>query len=293
MTDRRSPNPARLGEIRRLARNAEAAETSAPRTAARKRRRFGPLLYSTLVLAAICIFYLGALWLEELADSAGRRPIKVDPEEQAGAALAKLAANTWQPRMEGAKELGDLLRIHGPGDERSAVRRLADPALRRALGDQAGPVRAAAAVALGVTPQTARAAKNELIAALKDEDITVRLPAAQALLTIGDDSKTLALGALAQLVADMTPLPERLASLDSMARARQRPWRRSCADCQTCKNPSVSKRSAAHRLSNPNCCWQPWNHSLSQTMSASAPPPHWSPSRCRCPPRIQRGTWDR
>lgn len=177
MTDRRPPRLVRLKEIRRLACSVQAAEALAPLTAVRRRRLFGPLLYSTLVLAVICIIYVGTLRLKEQADSAGRRPIVVDPEKEAAAALAKLAANTWQPRMEGAKALGDLLRILGPGDERSAVRRVAVPALRRALRDHDGPVRAAAAAALGVGPQTPRAAKHELTAALIDEDITVRLAA--------------------------------------------------------------------------------------------------------------------
>jgi HEAT repeats len=219
MTGRRPPTRILLREIRRLARVNEAAEMSALVTAARKRRLFGPLLYSTLVVAAIGLLYLGVLRVAQWTDHEVVRSAVVDPEQQLAAVLAQLGADMWQPRVGAAKALGDLLQQDRSSGDASRFRARAVAALRKALGDGDAPVRAAAASALGSLPQAALAAKMELIAALKDEDSAVRLPAAQAILKIGDDSKGLALRALADLVEDPIPLPERSVSLETMIKA--------------------------------------------------------------------------
>jgi hypothetical protein len=219
MAERRSPKPARLREIRRLARNAEVAETWEPVTAARKRRLFGPLLYSTLAFSALCLLYLWVLRAAEWANRETHRATEVTPEKELATALAGLDAKTWQARVEGAKALGYLVRRYGPGDDWSVQRGAVVSALQKALSDQDGPMRAAAADALGSSPQAARAAKNELIAALNDQDITVRLSAAGALLTAGGDSEGPALRALADMVVDTIPGPEHVASLRMMVDA--------------------------------------------------------------------------
>ena len=219
MTGRREPNPVRLRGIRSLARATEAAEMSAPVTTTRKRKLFGPLLYSTLVVAAISLLYLGVLRVAEWADRQVVRSAVVDPEQQLAAALAQLGADMWQPRVGAAKALGNLLQQYRSGGVAPGFTARAVAALRKALGDGDAPVRAAAASALDSLPQAALAAKMELIVALKDEDSAVRLPAAQAILKIADDSKGLALRALAELVEDPIPLPERLASLETMIKA--------------------------------------------------------------------------
>ena len=221
MTNRRSLNPVRLREIRRLAGMAEAEETTAPVTRVRNARVFGPLFYSTLVIAAICLLYLGALRVAERVDRDSIRANEVNPEKELGVALARLRSSAYQPRIEGARALGHLVRRCGPGDDWSALWDKAVSALQKTLSDRDRPMRAAAAAALGSLPQAAVAAQKELIAALKDDDVTVRLAAARALLMIGDDSKTPALRALADLVAGPTPLPEVLTSLDTMVRDRQ------------------------------------------------------------------------
>ena len=216
MTNSRSPNPARLREIRRLAGSALGADPGVPVTRARQRRVFGPLFYSTLVFGVVGLLLVGALRIGEWSDGEVNQYAEIDPEKALGAGLVGLGADAWQSRVESAKALGILLQRHGRGGDASGLNARAVAALRKALGDRDARVRAAGASALGAMPRIARPAKNELITVLTDDDSTVRLAAAQALLMIGDDAKVPALRALGDLVADTTPHPERTASLETM-----------------------------------------------------------------------------
>jgi HEAT repeat protein len=183
----------------------------------RKRRMFGPLFYSTLVVAAICLVYFALLRHDEMASRASYRSDEQDLAAGIASSVALLNAESKETRVQGANSLYAVLQRCGIGDDRSEVRNRAVTALRAALGDPMPSVRAAAASALGCSAQTALPAKTELTKALGDEDLNVRLATAQVLLGIGDDARALAFRTLAEIVSDPASPPERTASLRMMA----------------------------------------------------------------------------
>jgi HEAT repeat protein len=216
MTNRNSANPVRLEEIHRLAVRAEADESRALAIAAGKRRVFGPLLYSTLVIAAIVTIYVGAIRVGELVDQERMRPGELSPDRVVATSLVQLQDKRWQTRAAAVKGIGNALLRYGPGDHTSGPRGEAMLALRNALADSDGPVRAEAADALGNSPQFGKLAKGELTLALKDEDPTVKLAAARALLHFQDESSATALRALGELLTDPMGSSDRIAVVSIM-----------------------------------------------------------------------------
>ena len=182
----------------------------------RKRRMFGPLFYSTLVIAAICLVYFALLRHDEMASRARHRSDAQDLAAGIASSIASLNAESKETRVQGANSLYSLLQMCGIGDDRSELRHRAVTALRAALGDPMPSVRAAAASALGSSAQTAVPAKEELSKALGDENMYVRVAASQVLLGIRGDARALALHALAEIVTDPASPPERVASLSMM-----------------------------------------------------------------------------
>jgi hypothetical protein len=216
MTDRRSLSPGRLEEIRRLAEIDEAEDRSAQAPTARKRRVFGPLFYSTLVAAVIITSYVGALRVGELVEQQAKQSVTMSPDRVVAANAQQLQHQQWEVRAAAAKAIGTAMLTYGPGDNTKGYRAEALVALRIALADQAAPVRAEAAEALGNCLQLGNMAQGELTTALKDADPTVRLAAARALLRNKDEPPAAALRALADLLTDPTPSSDRLNVLDAM-----------------------------------------------------------------------------
>jgi hypothetical protein len=222
MTDRHSLNLVRLEKIRRLAHPMKPgpATAVAPPVRMRKRRVFGPLFYSTVVLAGITLPYVGAIRLAEWREREVKVPTDIDPERAIAVSVTALSSDDWQSRVKGAISFKALLQQRPPvGGNLSPSWERAVAALGTALEDPVGAVRAAAADAVGASPQTALALKNALIAALDDENSSVRLSAARALLNGDADSKTQALRKLAALVVDTPFIRERNAALETMASA--------------------------------------------------------------------------
>ncbi len=77
-------------------------------------------------------------------------------------------------------------------------------------------MRAASAESLGLLGTLARPAADELTAALKDDDLEVRIAAARALLRVGGDFQAPALRGLARVVADPEPIPDRKSVIEVM-----------------------------------------------------------------------------
>jgi HEAT repeat protein len=203
MTNRQSLNTGRLGEISKLAGVADAERRTALTRKAGKRRVFGPLFYSTLVIAAPMILYVGALRIGELVEGEINRHPEINPGQAFGRHIQQLADANWEIRAAGVKGLRDVLAAIGAGEESSTFRGQVMKALRTALADKEAPVRAEAAEALGLN-SLAQSAKVELTAALSDEDPTVRFAAARALLNAPDEPGEAALTALAKLLEDAT-----------------------------------------------------------------------------------------
>jgi hypothetical protein len=188
---------------------AEAEGTSA---LARRQRRpvFGPLLYSTLVVAAIVMTFIAALRLGGVVDGELDQPIAVSPDTLVASNIGNLENERWETRFASAKALGDALLQYGPGDINAGYRGDALLALRKVLGDPAAPVRAQAAEILGNSPQFGRLATAELILAMDDSDPSVRLAAARALLQVKPNSPGPALRVLSALLTDPAPSSDRL-----------------------------------------------------------------------------------
>jgi HEAT repeat protein len=183
----------------------------------RKRRMFGPLFYSTLVVAAICLVYFALLRYDEMASRASYRSVEQDLAAGIASAIVSLNAESKETRVEGVNSLYTLLQRCEFGDDRSELRNRGVSALRAALGDPLPSVRAAAASALGCSARTALPARSELTKALGDEDLNVRIVAARVLLGLGGDAKDLVLRVLAEIVTDpASPRAERVNSLSVM-----------------------------------------------------------------------------
>ncbi len=220
MTNRHSLNVVRLEKIRRLAHPMKPEPAAPVATAVRKRRAFGPLFYSTVVVATITLLYVGAIRMAEWREREVTVPSEIDPERAVTVAVTALGSNAWQRRVKGVLSLKALLQKRPPGSGNLSPNwEHAVAALGAALEDPVSAVRVAATDTVGSLPQTALALKNALIAALNDEDSEVRLSAARALLNGDPDSKTQALRKLAETVVDSPLIRERNAALDAMASA--------------------------------------------------------------------------
>ena len=107
-----------------------------------------------------------------------------------------------------------------PGNDLFEGREDAYESLRSALTDPAGPVRAAVAEAASHSRLSAQTLKVELFAALKDEDPTVRLWAARAVLNSNAEAEAEAvgpaLGTLSDLLREVMPSAERKSIINQM-----------------------------------------------------------------------------
>jgi HEAT repeat protein len=185
---------------------------------ARTRKTFGPLLYSTLVVAALVVLAAGALRLQEWA-SGGMSRAAPDPDASVAALIPVLANGNSVARATAVRSLGEVLFIYGSSGDVSGPRGRGLTALSGALKDEDPSIRAAAAEALGNLHQSARSASSALRAALKDEDLRVQSAAAQALLKMGEDLNGPALHTLIDLASDPMPVPDRRAIVEAMLTA--------------------------------------------------------------------------
>ena len=94
------------------------------------------------------------------------------------------------------------------GDDSNGHRGEAISALRRALKDEDASVRLAAAEALGTLARPGRPAAEDLTTTLGDDDQNVRFAAARALLRVGEGTEA-ALRTLSDLLADPALVPAR------------------------------------------------------------------------------------
>jgi HEAT repeats len=188
---------------------------------ARKRRLFGPLFYSTAVLAIVAVLY--ACWLklnERLSEATTINP-KPNVESELAGALSLLSRDAFNERHAGVASLANLLAKTGPGDFSAGQHAQIAAALASALKDPDSNVRALAASGLANFVGSARQASAALSAALTDDDPDVRYNAAGALLRVGDELTAPALAALSSLVIgeEQPAQADRARILNSMAAA--------------------------------------------------------------------------
>ncbi len=189
---------------------------------ARTQRVFGPLFYTTAVLAAFVILYACWLKLEErvvYATAPPPPPLNIEAELVHWASAFK--DSDASVRVAATSRLGNLVRILGPGDFGAGPRGEVVGALRTALRDSEPAVRQGAAEALAGFAGPARAARAELLAALKDDDVDVRFAAASTLIPAGGDLVAPALEAMAAMAAggDLPARADRAKILNVMASA--------------------------------------------------------------------------
>ena len=244
MTDDAEPSSGALEEIRRLAGIAGAEYEAEQAVVARKRKLFGPLFYSTLVLGAIATVYVGSVRVGELVEFGTNLPAS-NAESVFATGVAALSAKNWQERAAGARAIKASLLQFGAGDNRSASRVETVKALCGALADKEAPVRADAADALGTSQQLAEMAKSELTAALKDDDPTVRLAAARSLMRMRDEPNDAAVQDAIRLAQGSDTV---IRSPGRVRRAEIRWWRRLPRSYQVSgDNAVLSRRIPASR----------------------------------------------
>jgi HEAT repeat protein len=189
---------------------------------ARKRKTFGPLFYSTVVVAALIAPFGVALQIQEWLSRETTAAAEVKPEVKVAALLPALNSDDPAARLQAIESLGALLRNYGPFDDTSGPRVEAIKALRMALRDQDPSMRAAAAESLGgLSRWGGESATGELTAALKDAEPTVRLAAAKALLTITAGDSAPALRVLTRMATDPF-IPDRIDIITAMTAAGEK-----------------------------------------------------------------------
>ena len=68
----------------------------------RKRRVFGPLFYSTVVVAGITLLYVGVIRMAEWREREVTVHTEIDAETAVRTAVAALGSNDWRRRVMGA-----------------------------------------------------------------------------------------------------------------------------------------------------------------------------------------------
>lgn len=185
---------------------------------ANQRRTFGPLFYSTLVvgLLGMLVAVMLQLGTSSIANPGGST---ADAEQKVIALIPKVTTGGLGRRVEAIHSLGEWLRGLAPIGDHKAIYERALSTLRGALHDPEAVVRAEAAETLASLGAWARPASDELVAALKADELEVRTAAACALLRIGGDVQKPALDVLATLVADPTLIGDRAALVTAMQQA--------------------------------------------------------------------------
>ncbi len=175
------------------------------------RKAFGPLLQAALIMGVCVVFFVGTvriwLWYRGEPSTPG-----ANLKARITAIVPQITTGSPQSRLTAIQSLGAVLRRFGP----SAPYAQAIPAMRKALRDPEMSVREATAETLGILGLAARPATPELTTALKDEDLSVQIAAGRALLGIGGEPQVQALRALAEVVANPEPIPNRSSIIEVM-----------------------------------------------------------------------------
>ncbi len=188
---------------------------------ARNRRLFGPLFYSTAVLAIVAVLYACWLKVEERYSQATIVTAKLNVDAELGGALHALSSKAPNERLGGAAALANLVAKMGPGDFGAGDHARVIAALEGALKDPDSVVRTQAASGLAFLVGSARHARAGLSAALKDQEVDVRYNAALALMPVGGELTASALATLSSLVTgeDQPAQANRARILNAMAAA--------------------------------------------------------------------------
>lgn len=186
-------------------------------TATRRRRTFGPLLYVTLALAVASTVVVG-IWSGVLRNGVNHAAYEIPPDDSAAGLIAGLAGGNAEVRAGAAEGLGAVLHRSVSGDDTSGRRGEAMAALRKALKDEDASVRIAAAQAMGGLWRPSRPTIDALTAALDDGDQTVQLTAARSLLHAGEEMGP-ALRTLERLVRDRALVPRQSTPVEVLVTA--------------------------------------------------------------------------
>jgi hypothetical protein len=188
---------------------------------ARKRRLFGPLFYSTAVVAIVAVLFVCWLKISERFSQATVISATVNIDSELASALSLLSRQASNERLAGAASLSNLLAKMGPGDFTAGQHARVAAALEGALKDPDSVVRAQAASGLAPFVGSTRQARAALSAALDDEDAEVRFNAAVALMRVGGELTASGLATLSALVAgeEQPAQADRARILNAMASA--------------------------------------------------------------------------
>lgn len=177
-----------------------------------RRKRFGPLLYTTLIFAVLV-----TAWVE--FDRNWPRFRKWQQQKSLAQTVAQLAIVAGDPReetrLQAAGSLGGLLRSANlsPDDLLTPdLRSTISTSLIRLARDQSNVIREAAIEAMNLNDRRSTddsEMRAVLVAATKDEDPHIRFAAARVLLSINEPARLLATDTMIALIADPNGVPNR------------------------------------------------------------------------------------